>query len=326
MKVLVTGGAGYIGSVVVEELINRGYEVVVVDNLQQGHLEAVSPKVRVVVGDFAQSEVLDHVFRKPGIDTVIHLAADSEVGLSMKDPGRCFHNNVSGGINLLQAMRRHEVLNIVFSSSAAVYGEPTSMPITEECPKIPVNAYGESKLMFEHILSWYGKAYGIKHISLRYFNAAGAVNNAGEHHSPETHLIPNVLKAAMDGGAPITVFGTDYPTKDGSCVRDYIHVSDIARAHILALGKIDELSGEGYNLGSTTGYSVLEVIDVARRVTGKSIPVTLSKRREGDPPVLIASSGRAKKELGWEPKSSSIEEIIGSAWSFVKAHPHGYRR
>lgn len=221
-------------------------------------------------------------------------------------------------------MLDHRVDKLIFSSSAAVYGEPQSIPIEEEHPKNPINAYGESKLMFERIVEWYGKAYGLKHISLRYFNAAGATRLLGEDHSPETHLIPNVLKAALDENSPIAIFGADYPTKDGSCVRDYVHVVDIAQAHILALGKVEKLSGGAYNLGNGEGYSVIEVIEAARKITGSKIPAKVSPRRPGDPAVLVASSTRAKSELGWKPKFPKLEAIIESAWKWMRRYPTGY--
>lgn len=324
MNVLVTGGAGYIGSVVAGELLNHGYGVIVVDNLKQGHRKAVPPGARLFVGDISEPGLLDCLFQGFRVDAVVHMAAESLVGQSMSDPSIFFRGNVVDGICLLNAMRKHEVSNLVFSSSAAVYGEPMHIPVKEDHSTIPVNAYGESKLMFEHVMEWYAKAYGLHFISLRYFNAAGATDCAGEDHRPETHLIPNVIRVAMNGDRPVTVFGTNYPTKDGSCIRDYIHVSDIAQAHVLALDKIDKLSGQTYNLGSDAGCSVLEVIDTVKRVTNTEVPICVTGRRLGDPAILVASSERAKQELGWEPKLSSIEHIVESTWSFMKEHPHGY--
>ena len=324
MNILVTGGVGYVGSIVTEELLNKGYRVIILDNLQQGHKEATLPEAQFVLADICEAQALKDVFHRFEIDAVMHMAAETVVEYSMTDPKRYFHNNIVGGIDLLDAMLKHKVYKFVFSSSAAVYGEPRTTPIEEDHPKIPVNSYGESKLMFEHILEWYGKAYGLKHISLRYFNAAGATKLLGEDHHPETHLIPNVLKAALDKNNPVSIFGTDYPTKDGSCVRDYVHVIDIAQAHILALEKIEQLSGKAYNLGNGEGYSVLEVVEAARKVTHAEIPVKISPRRAGDPAVLVASSSRAKEELGWRSKFPELEAIVESAWKWMKKHPKGY--
>jgi len=324
MNILVTGGVGYVGSIVTEELLNKGYRVIILDNLQQGHKEATLPEAQFVLADICEAQALKDVFHRFEIDAVMHMAAETVVEYSMTDPKRYFHNNIVGGIDLLDAMLKHKVYKFVFSSSAAVYGEPRTTPIEEDHPKIPVNSYGESKLMFERILEWYGKAYGLKHISLRYFNAAGATKLLGEDHHPETHLIPNVLKAALDKNNPVSIFGTDYPTKDGSCVRDYVHVIDIAQAHILALEKIEQLSGKAYNLGNGEGYSVLEVVEAARKVTHAEIPVKISPRRAGDPAVLVASSSRAKEELGWRSKFPELEAIVESAWKWMKKHPKGY--
>jgi UDP-glucose 4-epimerase len=339
MNILVTGGVGYVGSIVTEELLNKGYRVIILDNLQQGHKEAILPEAEFVLADICEAQALDDVFHRFEIDAVMHMAAETVVEYSMTDPKRYFHNNIVGGIELLDAMLKHKVYKFVFSSSAAVYGDPESIPIEEDHRKLPVNSYGESKLMFEHILEWYGKAYGLKHISLRYFNAAGATKLLGEDHHPETHLIPNVLKAALPqppisspqpqelgtrGSGFVSIFGTDYPTKDGSCIRDYVHVIDIAQAHILALEKIEQLSGKAYNLGNGEGYSVLEVVEAARKVTHAEIPVKISPRRAGDPAVLVASSRRAKEELGWRSKFPELEAIIESAWEWMKKHPEGY--
>ena len=322
-NILITGGAGYVGSVVAEELLSRGYRVTVVDNLQQGHREAVLPGVELIVGDIRDEAFIDGVFGRSGIDAVVHMAADSIVGRSMSDPRECFRNNVGGGMNLLNGMVEHGVPNIVFSSSAAIYGEPRGIPIDEDHPCDPVNTYGDSKYMFERILSRYGMAYGIKHVSLRYFNAAGASERLGEDHRPETHLIPNVLQAAIDR-ARVTVYGNDYPTDDGSCIRDYVHIVDIAQAHVLTLEKLGDLSGSAYNLGSGRGYSVTEVIEAARRITGVDIPINIAPRRAGDPAILVASCELAKKEIGWRPEFDRIEDIIGSAWRWKQEHPAGY--
>lgn len=326
MNILVTGAAGYIGSVVTEEIIREGNSVVALDNLKQGHREAVSPEATFIQADLADLEKLDELFRHYQIDMVIHLAAESIVTHSLTDPGKFFQNNVIYGINLLDTMLKHRVFKLIFSSTAAVYGEPGNVPIEENDPKKPVNSYGESKLMFERILHWYGHAYGLKFISLRYFNAAGASERFGEDHNPETHLIPNVLKVALGQQNQVSLFGTDYPTKDRSCIRDYIHVRDIAKAHILPLKYLEKNEGnKAYNLGSSKGYSALEVIETARRVTGARIPVTICPRRSGDPAVLIANSELARAELGWHPEFPDLESIIESAWQWQKKHPHGYK-
>ena len=326
MNILVTGGAGYIGSIVTEHLLKQGHNVTVLDKLQQGHKEAVLSPAEFVLGDICDAKTLERIFRNSRIDAVMHMAADTLVGHSMTDPKRYFHNNLVGGISLLDAMLEHGVKKIIFSSTAAVYGEPQNTPIEEDHPKVPINSYGQSKLMFETVLDWYRKAYGIECISFRYFCAAGATELLGEDHSPETHLIPNVLKAALSKDGVVSVFGTDYPTKDGSCIRDFIHVTDVARAHLLALEKANSLSGNVYNLGNGEGYSVIEVIKVAEKIVGRNIPVKFSPRRPGDPVTLIASSKKATKELGWSPEFSELESIIESAWRWLEDHPHGYER
>ncbi len=312
------------GSIVSEQLLGAGYEVIILDNLQQGHKGAMLPDVEFVLADICDSQALEDIFRQFKVDAVMHMAAETVIEFSMTDPKRYFQNNIIGGMNLLDTMLKYDVSKFIFSSTAAVYGEPQSIPIEEAHPKVPVNSYGESKLMFEHILDWYGKAYALKHISLRYFNAAGASERLGEDHCPETHLIPIVFKTALDKSSPVAVFGTDYPTKDGSCVRDYVHVLDIAKAHILALEKLEGLSGRVYNLGNGGGYSVLEVVEVARKITGMNIPARVHSRRPGDPAVLVASSIRAKSELGWKPEFPKLESIIESAWVWTREHPNGY--
>ena len=330
MTILVTGGAGYIGSVVTEELQRQGYGVVVFDNLQQGHQEAVLPGAIFIKGDLANRSLLDNVFRNSNINAVVHMAAETVVKHSMTDPQRYFKNNVVNGINLLDTMLNYNVKKIIFSSSAAVYGEPIETPIKENHPQNPVNSYGESKLMFEKILDWYHRAYGIKYVSLRYFNAAGASERLGEDHNPETHLIPLILKCALNlknkkkTNQKVKIFGTDYPTKDGTCIRDYIHVIDLARAHLLALEHIDDLGARIYNLGNGDGYSVLEVIEIAKKVTGIDIPTVSTSRREGDPAVLVASSDKIRDELGWQPEYKELELIIQSAWMWYLKHPNGY--
>ncbi|MFC2042081.1 UDP-glucose 4-epimerase GalE [Chloroflexota bacterium] len=324
MAILITGGAGYVGSVVAEELLNKGYEVVILDDLRQGHREAIPLGAVFSPNDICDEKTLDKVFRSFEISAVLHMAAETLVEHSMTDPSRHFKVNVLGGMKLLEAMLRNKCLKIIFSSTAAVYGEPQSLPIEEDHPKTPTNAYGESKLMFERILEWYGKAYGLKHISFRYFNAAGATELLGEDHRPETHLIPNVLRAAIRGDKPVTIFGTDYQTRDGSCIRDYIHVADISQAHFLALQKINDLNSRVYNLGNDNGYSVFEVIETVKKITGLDITVETYTKRPGDPIELVASSNRAREELGWTPRFPELESIIESAWKWMLTHPNGY--
>jgi len=306
--------------------LREAHKVIVLDNLQQGHKGAVSPEAEFVLADICDAQTLDDVFRRFEIDAVMHMAAETVVEYSMTNPKRYFQNNLVGGINLLDTMLKHNVHKIIFSSTAAVYGEPENTPIREDHAEAPVNSYGESKLMFEHILAWYARAYGLRYIYFRYFNAAGASESIGEDHRPETHLIPNVLKAALSSDKPVPIFGMDYPTKDGTCIRDYVHVVDIAQAHILAMEKLEKLSGSFYNLGNGEGYSVLEVIEMAKKVTGVEIPTKIHQRRLGDPAVLVASSSRAKSDLGWKPEFPELENIIESAWKWMKEHPNGYEQ
>ncbi|MGC2238526.1 MAG: UDP-glucose 4-epimerase GalE [Pyrinomonadaceae bacterium] len=318
MRILVTGGAGYIGSIVAEELIKSGHTVTVYDNLVKGHAEAVAPEAEFIEGDLHDSDFLKRVFRQSEIEAVIHLAAYSLVGESVQSPAKYYENNVVAGLKLLDAMNASEVRKIVFSSTAAVYGEPEKQPITEDDRLAPTNPYGETKLAFENALRWYEKAYDFKYASLRYFNAAGASQRCGELHEPETHLIPLVLQAALGKIPFVEIFGEDYHTRDGTCVRDYIHVIDLARAHILALGILDERS-RVYNLGcGGAGYTVREVIDTAREVTGLEIPVRIGERRAGDPAVLIAASDRIKSELGWQPEFQDLRVIVESAWAWMR--------
>jgi len=328
MAVLVTGGAGYIGSHAVAALLERGEDVVVVDNLQQGHRAAVLGG-KLYVGDLRDEAFLNGVFSDNNIDAVIHFAANSLVGVSMKDPGSYYHNNVYGTLCLLEAMNRHGVKRIVFSSTAATYGEPERVPIDERDRTEPTNAYGETKLAMERMLKWFDIAHGMKYTALRYFNAAGAHESGkiGEDHSPETHLVPIVLETALGKRPHISIFGDDYPTEDGTCIRDYIHVSDLADAHILAVERLRSGGDSAvYNLGNGTGFSVRQVIDIARRVTGRDIPSKVEPRRAGDPAVLVASSARAREELGWRPSRDSLEDIIRSAWEWHQSHPDGYER
>lgn len=325
MRVLVTGGAGYIGSVVTEELVKGGHEAVVYDSLYKGHREAVVSGAKFVEGDLVNAELLRSTLRRNEIEAVIHMAADSLVGESVEKPAKYYRNNVVAGLALLDAMIEEGVKRLVFSSTAAVYGEPEKQPIEETDPTNPTNTYGETKLAFEHALRWYDRAYNLRYASLRYFNAAGATLLCGEWHDPETHLIPIVLQAAAGRRAHVEVYGDDYPTRDGTCVRDYIHVVDLARAHILALGVLAERS-RIYNLGcGGDGYTVNEVIETAREVTGREIKVRVGARRAGDPALLIASSERIRSELGWQPSMQSLRVIVESAWAWMQEHAEGYR-
>ena len=324
MRVLVTGGAGYIGSVVSEELVRDGHEVVVYDNLYKGHLGAVVDGVPFIQADLTDGRTLRDTLKNYEVEAVIHMAADSLVGESVHNPSKYFRNNFVAGLELLDAMNECGVRKIVFSSTAAVYGEPQKQPIEETDPTSPTNPYGESKLAFERALNWYEQAYGIRYASLRYFNAAGASKRCGESHEPETHIIPIVLQAALGKRNVVDVFGDDYPTRDGTCVRDYVHVIDLARAHILALGILDQRS-DIYNLGcGGEGYTVREVIEAARDVAALEIPVQVAPRRGGDPAVLIASSEKIKRDLNWSPAMQDLREIIASAWSWMLEHPSGY--
>ncbi len=322
MNILVTGGAGYIGSVVVEELLRNGHEVVVYDNLSKGHREAVHPRARFIEGDLHDSPLLTEAFNANAVDAVIHMAASSLVGESVEFPEKYYNNNVVAGKVLLDAMKASDVRKIVFSSTAAVYGEPDKQPIEEGDKLQPTNPYGETKLEFERELQSRSESGDLHFASLRYFNAAGASEKCGEQHDPETHLIPLVLKAGIGEIDQVEIFGDDYPTRDGTCVRDYIHVIDLARAHVLALDILDTRS-EIYNLGcGGSGYTVREVIDAVGEVTGLSIPEKLGGRRPGDPAVLIASSARIKSELGWEPEFQDLSVIIDSAWKWLRQNAH----
>lgn len=326
--ILVCGGAGYIGSHMVAELLENNHEVVVLDSLVKGHKEALLGG-KLYVGDLRDRKILDKVFTENKIDAVIDFAAFSLVGESMTEPLKYFNNNVYGTISLLEAMRDYNVKYIVFSSTAATYGEPEVVPIAENSKTVPTNAYGESKLLVEKILRWCDHAYGIKYTTLRYFNAAGAhiSGKIGEDHSPETHLIPIILDVALGNREKIMMFGDDYDTKDGTCVRDYIHVSDLASAHSLALKRLMNGGDSAiYNLGNGTGFTVKEMVEIARKVTGHPIPAEVAERRAGDPAVLIASSEKAMKELGWKPKYADVETIISTAWNWHKNHPNGYAK
>ncbi|MGB9781255.1 UDP-glucose 4-epimerase GalE [Caldanaerobacter sp.] len=328
MAILVCGGAGYIGSHAVYSLLKRNEKVVVVDNLATGHSESVLGG-KLYIGDLGDEDFLDKVFSENDIEAVMHFAASSLVGESVENPFKYYENNVCGTLSLLKAMKKHGVKKIVFSSTAAVYGEPERIPIKEEDKTEPTNPYGETKLAIEKMLKWADAAYGIKYVALRYFNVAGALETGeiGEDHSPETHLIPIVLQVALGKRDKVMIYGDDYPTKDGTPIRDYIHVMDLVDAHILALEKLrKENKSDVYNLGNGEGFTVKEVIEVARKVTGHPIPAEVTGRRPGDPAVLVASSEKAMKDLGWRPKYASLEGIIESAWMWHKNHPNGFRR
>ena len=321
MKIFVTGGAGYIGSNCVEQLLLRGDEVVVFDNLTEGHRRALHPKATFHEGDLRDPASITGALAAAKPDAVMHFAANALVGESMVNPSKYFQNNVAGGINLLDATVAAKVKRFVFSSTCATFGMPDKVPIDETMPQRPINPYGESKLIFEQFLRWYDRIHGLKFVSLRYFNAAGASETYGEDHRVETHLIPNVLNVALGKTERAEIYGGDYETPDGTCIRDYIHILDLAQAHLLALGK-DESAF--YNLGTGGGNSVAEVIECCRRVTGRKIPAVVKPRRPGDPPRLIASSRKIEKELGWKPKYQSLDAIVASAWAWHVKHPDGY--
>lgn len=326
MRILVVGGAGYVGSTSVETFVKAGHDVTVYDNLTTGHRAAVIEGPRLVVGQIGDRGHLEHVLREDRIDAVLHCAAKSLVAESMADPGLYYRNNVAGGVALLEAMKAAGVTRLVFSSTAAVYGEPRRVPIAEADRTEPINPYGATKLAFEGAMRWFAAAHGFRAISLRYFNVAGATDANGEDHDPETHLIPQVLNVAAGASSHVQIFGQDYPTPDGTCIRDFVHVRDLGDGHLLAL----EATGEGdpsleiYNLGSAAGFSVREVVEAARKITGRAIPARALKRRVGDPPVLVASSRRARRELGWAPRFSSLEQMLSDAWRWRVDHPRGY--
>ncbi len=332
MKILVTGGAGYIGSVVTEELVNDGHQPVVYDSLYKGHAAAVVEGAEFVQADLSNADTLRQTLLDHRIEAVVHMAADSLVGESCEAPGKYYRNNVVNGITLLEAMREAGVNRLVFSSTAATYGEPDKQPIEETATTNPTNPYGESKLTFERAMRWYAEAHGLQFASLRYFNAAGASEHCGEDHAVETHIIPIALQVAAGKRDAIEVYGDDYPTADGTCVRDYIHVIDLARAHILALKSFGNEPSAGpagriYNLGcGGVGYSVKQVIETAREVTGRTISARVGPRRAGDPAVLIASSEKIKRELGWNPQFQDLRVIIESAWRWMQTHPNGYEQ
>jgi len=325
-RVLVTGGAGYIGSVVVDQLLDRGYKVVILDDLSNGHRQAVARGASFIQGGVGNRELIEALFEAEGIESIIHLAAFALVPESVAQPQKYVTNNVTAARVLLEAAVRAKVRRFVFSSSCAVYGHPAKVPITEDSPQAPVNPYGETKRDFERLLADVGPRNGMGVVSLRYFNASGATARLGEDHDPETHLIPNVLAAALGKRAALEIYGTDYPTSDGTAVRDYVHVTDIADAHLRALDvTLNGGSAVAVNLGTGTGRSVREIVEAARRVTGRDVPTVERPRRPGDPPELVAAVGRAATMLGWRPSHSSLEEILSSAWQWHQTHPQGYR-
>ncbi len=322
MRVFVTGGAGYIGSICVEQLLNAGHEVVVFDNLTEGHRSAVDKRARFINGCLSDRETIINAVSSNQSEIIMHFAANALVGESMTNPSKYFRNNVAYGINLLDAAIEGGVKKIVFSSTCATYGLPETIPMTEELPLNPISPYGESKAIFEKLLSWYKELHGLDFVALRYFNAAGASEHFGEHHRIETHLIPNVLKVALGQSGECKIFGTDYPTPDGTCIRDYIHIIDLAQAHMLAMEP--EKNGI-FNLGNGEGYSVREVIETCEKVSGSKIKIIEESRRPGDPPRLIASAQKASNELNWKPKYGALEQIIESAWLWHQKNPFGYK-
>lgn len=324
MNVLVTGAAGYVGSVCAEVLLRRGYRLVVIDNLSEGHRAAVPAGCEFHHCDLFDVARLDEIFQSSSIHAVMHFAAEALVEKSVREPSTFYRVNIAGGIHLLETMVRHGVKQIVFSSSAAVYGEPKQVPIPEDHPKAPINPYGQTKWIFENILADYGRYAGVKHVSLRYFNAAGASHERGEAHRTETHVIPKILDAAAGAIPRFEIRGDDYSTPDGTCVRDYVHIVDIADAHVKVLDAIDRVSGEAFNVGNSRGYSIREVVETARRVTGRSIPVVAAPRRPGDPAVLVADGQKLRRALGWTPEFSTLESIIQSAWDWKQRNPQGY--
>ena len=323
-QILVTGGAGYIGSVVADLLVRQGHRVTILDNLSHGHAQAVPPGAELFGIELSHRASLEALFARCQFDAVIHFAALIEAGESMRAPELYFRNNTASTLTLFESMLAHNVKKLVFSSTAALYGDPERTPVEEDAPLQPTNAYGESKLLVERMLGWFHRVHGFRYASLRYFNVAGAWDGRGEDHRPETHLIPRVLKVALGKQESISIFGDDYPTPDGTCIRDYIHIYDLAQAHLLALDALDRRDPLIYNLGNGKGFSVREVIETARRVTGHPVPAEIQPRRPGDPAVLVASSAKIHRELNWTPKFATLDSIVASAWEWHKAHPEGY--
>jgi UDP-glucose 4-epimerase len=324
MNLLVTGGAGYIGSVVAELAVDAGHVVTVVDNLNDGSRSAVPPGCDFIEGDIGDCRVLSQAFGIRPQHAVLHLAAEAAIGISMTEPARFYQVNVVQGLALLDAMRAHGVDRLVFASTAAVYGEPHGMPIHESHQKCPINSYGDSKLAFETILRWYHRAYGLRSISFRFFNAAGATARRGEARRDETHLIPRILDVATGVRPSLTIYGDDYATPDGSCMRDYVHVADIARAHLLAVDALDRITFDAFNIGTETGATVFQVVRATEAVIGRRLPVVIEARRPGDPAVLVASARRISADLGWAPQFPNLDDIVQSAWTWRQAHPRGY--
>ena len=321
MNLLVTGGAGYIGSVCVEELLNAGHTVSVLDNLSEGHRSAVDPRAQFIAGDLGDPATTTEIMVRVSPEAILHFAGSTLVGESMQKPGKYFRNNLGNGVNLLEATIAAGVRKMIFSSTCAVYGVPERVPMTEDLPQRPINPYAESKWMFERLLQWYRQLHGLEFVALRYFNAAGASARFGEHHRVETHLIPNVLKIPLGQASACDIFGTDYATTDGTCVRDYVHIRDLALAHILALSPGKQ---GAFNLGTGRGYTVREVIQTCSDVCGQKIPIVERPRRPGDAPILVAAAEKARRDLGWIPRFAELSTIVASAWQWHQAHPHGY--
>jgi UDP-glucose 4-epimerase len=322
--ILVTGGAGYIGAATVRLLLENSFRVTVLDDLSRGHRAAVAPDAHLVIGNVGDPMLLSQLFKEQCFDAVVHFAALAEVGESMVKPALYFRNNTAATLTLLETCLRRGVNRFVFSSSAAVFGIPASVPIDESALRLPINPYGQSKLQTEIMLEWFRQIHGLRYAVLRYFNAAGAWNGHGEHHQPESHLLPNVLRAGLGTAGPFPILGTDYPTPDGTCIRDFVHIYDLAAAHLLVLRALMESDCTIYNLGNGAGFSIREVLAAARRVTGREIPFVESPRRPGDPPTLVASSEKIRKELGWAPKYSRLDDILETAWEWHLSHPAGY--
>lgn len=325
MALLVTGGGGYVGSIVCELLLERQKNVIIVENFQEGNRAAILPPAKLYTGDFGNPALLEQIFTENEIEAVIHFAAETTIEFSMTDPRKYFKNNLMNSMVLLDKMLDFGCKNIIFSSTAATFGEPEYVPIDEKHPQKPINAYGESKLMFEKVLQWYHRAYGLKYNLFRYFNVAGATQKLGEAHKNESHLIPMIIQTVLGQRDAFYLFGTDYPTKDGTCVRDYVHVCDLAQAHILALQNLEKIPNGEYNLGNGTGFTVREIVEMVQEISSRKVNLVEKPRRPGDPAVLVASKEKAVQELGWQPRFETIESIIQSAWNWHLKHPYGYK-